>query len=548
MMVSAPGYQRFEAEIMIAADTKDLANLELPLHRGRTLSGRVYDEATGTPIPNANVSVRDSQDARFAQSWRSRSAAKSRADGTFSLEGVPAGSMIVEASAQGFAPRELSMTVTSDADMPLDIALSAGALIAGRLVAADGVTPVNGVVDLISLDQQESTSKSSEGDGRFKFENLAPGRYRLAAHAREGATEQRLTLATNEKLEDMLLSLRSGGTVRGVVTGLSRADLQRTQISISAAERVSISLGATPDERGGYLITGAPEGQVHVQALVANRRLLRRLIEVPADGDVTVDFAFPRTVRLSGRVTRAGQPVAGATLGPRSLDATQAMIGTTRTSATGDYVVEDLSEGDYQIIVAGHQTATFRVAGDTVFNIDIPQRATFAGEVTDEETGAPILRAHVMVSTATPSPADPSRGRTGETNQFGSFMVGRFDAGDYLVTVYKPGYSMIRERVTIGTARVQKVYKLRAEQGVDLLIRVPGAITTPQATLHALTAGRASMSIVLPVDADGRSSIPAALAGSDFSIGLPGYAPKVIERWNGQPLEVQLTAEKTASE
>jgi len=539
MVVTAPGYQRFESQISIAADTKDLGDLELPMHRGRNVLGRVYDEATGNGIANANVSYRDAQDAPYVQGWRSRVAIKSRSDGTFMLEGVPPGSLIVTATAQGFAERELSVAVGPDDDLSVDIGLSAGAMIAGRLVASDGVTPITGVVGLTDIDRQSASTNNTGPEGRFTYSNLAPGRYRLAAHAREGAAERVVTLAKNEKLDDVVLVLAGGGTVRGIITGLSAAELQRTSVAVAPSKRVSIGLTAKPDERGAYSIEGAPSGSATVRATVANRRILTRTVEMPASGDLTVDFAFPKTARLSGRVTRSGKPLAGAGLGPRSLDATAPVIAATTTSATGEYAIEGLSEGEYQIIVAGYRAPTVRVVGDTTFNIDVPPRSAFLGDVTDEQTGAPIPQADVMVSNLTPGmPFGAARGRT---NQFGTFMAGMFESGDYLVTVYKPGYSAVRERISIGTTRMQRAFKLRAEVGVELQVRAPNGELPPEAMLTEYLGDRPINLISIPIDANGRGFIPAAFAGSQIVIGIRGFTPVDIEKWDGQSLDMQLT-------
>ena len=115
-----------------------MPEIVLPLRRGHRLHGRVYDEVSGAGIASASIGFRESDVGRFEGDFRSRVRVTSTKNGSFVLEGVPAGRVTLEISAQDYADRELMIAVGDEAS-PLEIALSAGGMIAGHLAAADGV-------------------------------------------------------------------------------------------------------------------------------------------------------------------------------------------------------------------------------------------------------------------------------------------------------------------------------------------------------------------------------------------------------------------------
>src|SRR5262249_15540338 len=149
LTVSARGYQRFEIANYSVATESAAKELIMPLRVGYTLRGRVYDEISGQGIVAASVGFRDADIAQFEGNWRNRVSVTTAKNGAFVLDGVPLGRITVEISAQDYAARELDVVVRDDTPL-LEIGLSAGATISGRLTATDGVTPVTGAVGLFN--------------------------------------------------------------------------------------------------------------------------------------------------------------------------------------------------------------------------------------------------------------------------------------------------------------------------------------------------------------------------------------------------------------
>ncbi len=225
------GYQRFNLFGLKLANGETTAEVVLPLRRGHTLRGRVYDGASQAGIASASIGFREADTGRFEGNWRTRPHVSSSKDGSFVLNGVPPGRITLEVSANDYASRELDVAVADDT-APVEIALSSGGMIAGRLTAADGVTPIEGFAGLFRIDRgfHGGGAPTSES-GEFSFRNLTPGRYRLTGQAASGNTTREFEVADNERIEGVVLALGAGRTVRGTVTGLRPAELKAVSLS-----------------------------------------------------------------------------------------------------------------------------------------------------------------------------------------------------------------------------------------------------------------------------------------------------------------------------
>ena len=108
----------------------------MPLLRGHTLKGRVFDQSSGTGIGDAWVAVRDPSEPWPTPNPRQRHET-SKPDGTFVLDGVPSGDITVLAGAKDHASREIAVIVNDDTP-PLEVGLTTGGKIAGMVVGPDG--------------------------------------------------------------------------------------------------------------------------------------------------------------------------------------------------------------------------------------------------------------------------------------------------------------------------------------------------------------------------------------------------------------------------
>jgi hypothetical protein len=540
--VNARGYQRFELADLRISGRDSTPEIVIPMRPGYTLRGRVYDEVSGAGVASASIVFRESHVGAFEGNWRSRPRFGSQQDGTFVLEGIPAGRVTLTVYAQHYAGRELEVVV-AEKSSELEIGLSTGATIAGRLTAADGVTPVAGYAGLFNIDRGFGGSSRTGEGGDFSFENLAPGRYRLTGQLEGQRAERDITLTGAERMEGIVLALGAGCSVRGVVTGLRPEELSRVSISLHReGDFLGSLLSVGVDSQGVYVLRGVQPGRVRVAADVAARRQMSRTVDVPADADVTVDIEFPRGARLSGRVTRGGRPLAGVSVDPRPVVRQDVYLYGTSTSTRGEYVLQDVATGEYRIQVGPYLSAPVQVSGDTVFDIDVPD-AQLSGRVFEEGSKAPVVAADVQLW-----PAEPSAPRIrlhDRSDHFGQFALTGLEPGDLMLTVYKPGYEMYRERISYGSPLANMTIRLRRVDGVEIRVRdaVSGA-PLRRVSLTEMIGDHNGSRLPLRLNENGVGNIPGALAGSTLSFSAFGYVTAVIREWDGRGLDLRLERER----
>ena len=525
---------------------KATSEIVLPLRPGHSLRGRIYDEASGAGIAAASVGFREAGTERFEGNWRSRVGVTSAKDGSFVLDGLPAGRVTLEISAQDYAGRELNVVAGNDTS-PLEIGLSAGGTITGRLTTADGVTPVAGAAGLFNLDQGVGVTVPTGDTGDFSFQHLAAGRYQLTGQAKSGSVAREIVLARNQRIEGIVLALSAGHSIRGVLTGLRPEDLKRVSISLYRdGDAGDASPNAQVDDRGAYALHGVGPGPVHVTADVSMRRQVWKSVQMPADSDITVNFDFPSGARLSGRVTHGGKPVSGARVRPRPAVEQSMHIYGAPTSQQGEYVIEDLPVGDYYFWVDDvYKSRLVHISDDTVFDIDVPM-AQLSGRVLEQGGEVPIVGADVYIW-----PTEPGWARNrlqGQSNDFGKFTLVGMEPGDFVLTVYKPGYEMFRERISYSSPVADLTVPLRQDMGVEVRVREAGSgKPLQQVSAIELIGDRdgasCSSAWTMMVWVTFRARSQAAL----FRFSAMGHAPAVIAGWSGQPLDLQLEPEETQS-
>ncbi|MET0535011.1 MAG: carboxypeptidase-like regulatory domain-containing protein [Steroidobacter sp.] len=540
LKASARGYQRFELDDLWIQEGVATAEIILPLRRGQALRGRVYDEKSGAGIAAAVITFRESNVGRYEGNFRERVRAETGKNGSFAFDGVPKGSIVLSVSASKYMAREIDVLV-SEQTSPLQIALSAGGAITGYLTRADGRTPVVGHISVTT--GGSSSSKPTSDAGEFSFERLPPGNYKVRGRTANQTAKLEFFLAKDERKDGVVIALSEGRTIRGVITGLSAADLRLVHVMLLPRDgSYTGSTNESPGASGAYEIHGVAPGEAQLIANVAGRRQISKTVQVPADADLTVDLAFPRGVRLSGNVTRGGKPVSRALLQPRPVLEQALHIEGAITSDRGEYLIEDLPKGDYYMLVDSYRSHTFEVSGDTVLDIDVPT-TNFAGRTVEEGGNVPIVGVDVDLL---PTTSEQARLLWRErSNHFGEFTFSGLEPGSYLLSAYKPGYEMHRERISHGATVGDMTIRLRPDQGVEIRMReAEGGQPIHKAVLRETIGDRPGTGFSFRLDENGVGHVPGALAGSTLTFDAGGYVPAVVRDWDGQPLDLQLEKQR----
>lgn len=191
-----------------------------------TLSGRVVN-AAGEPVTTFEVEVRAaSLGGLMAGGVRMQSV--EHEDGQFEIERVKDGSWSLFVRAAGYGPAgPIAATRPGPGDVHLEIQVERGATVRGTVVNPDGdpvplavVTWMQDAGDPIlnMIGAGPSLTASADEEGNFELAGLAPGDLALSTTSADWAkaVPLQLTLAPDEVREDVLITMRIGGSIDGL--------------------------------------------------------------------------------------------------------------------------------------------------------------------------------------------------------------------------------------------------------------------------------------------------------------------------------------------
>ena len=526
--ISAAGHQTFnvpEFRIDVSHPTHAIV---APLLHGFAVRGRVFERSTGAGIADAWISF---EPIRNSEPMRSRASTKSKDDGSFVLDGVPGGEIMLTVGAQEHAFHQQPMVV-DEKTPPQEIALSAGGTIRGMVTTTSGA-PVKGRVWLNG--PGPSYMDESNEAGQFTYKNLPPGRYRVAADTSAGGASEDVVLQQDELKDGIVLVVGAGRSIRGTVRGPRPDRVKETHLFLRTASGNS-SMSTNADERGAYAFNGVPAGRATLSVYGAGLRFDKQ-VDVPSDQDVTLDIDLPIGARLSGRVTQNGKPLASRSVWMRPVENKAEILYRDTTTEEGQYEIEGLPPGDYFVRADEDISRRIAIAGDAVLNIDIPL-VQLSGRVLEDGSSVPIVGADVYMRGTTPE-IGRVRGDK-QTNDFGQFSLTGIEPGEIMLMIYKPGYEMYREKITYSSPITNRTISLRKSSGVDVHVRAGSRRFPIGFTITQSFPGNDYLiDIWIPLDGERVGHVPSALAGTTFEIGRFSGKPLLFEDWDGQPFELQ---------
>ncbi len=323
-------------------DGQTASGVALRLQRGLDASGKVVDVQTQEPIADAQVTFQSVARSSSSSSRSSRTA-KSGADGAFEMKGLGEGTYDAAASAKGyFTPKPQRISISAGGERKVTIALEAGSSIAGRVVTRDGQTIRGATIrptvsysrsggwneDMNRITNQVmNITAQSDDEGRYRLEGLPPSDgYAIGATHRDYAPRmvRGLSLKARQSLEDVDIQLTTGGSIRGRVldeksNGIAGANVWANAERLGEEEEQfsfnPISLNATSDQNGGYLIAHVEPGNYSLQAQVTGRSGANRSGVSVVEGQLAdgFDLVLGAGEVLAGKVVDPdGKPISGA--------------------------------------------------------------------------------------------------------------------------------------------------------------------------------------------------------------------------------------------
>ncbi|MFD7428312.1 DHA2 family efflux MFS transporter permease subunit [Streptomyces sp. NPDC059818] len=239
-----------------AADTLQAA--PVAASQGTAVHG-VVRGAEGAPVGHAAVTL-------ISLGGRQLGLSAAQADGSYGLDAPGAGSYVLIASADGFQP-QASTVVVGEEPLAYDILLAGTSGLAGTVRAAEGGTPVEGAMIIVTDVRGDvlATGKSGEA-GEFTFGELVPGSVTVAVNA-AGFRPMALPVEVGgQGVTRVDAALRSGALVQGVVrAGSGLRPLPDARVTLIDAAG-NVIANSTTGEDGAYAFTDLDAGEYSVIA------------------------------------------------------------------------------------------------------------------------------------------------------------------------------------------------------------------------------------------------------------------------------------------
>jgi large repetitive protein len=540
--------------------------INLLLGDGCAVRGRVLD-AGQSPVAGARVYYNDNDMLRGGELVQGVSIPRrtisttTNERGEFELQGLPAGSIAVNASAEGFANGEAQATTAPGETAEVLIVLQPegwiegivtnerGAPVAGVALAAYDVSgPGELAFVMRSLfgetlpDRGESTLFSSpirsDEEGRYRISALAAARYAVVANTRSYQKYISAELEVSAGRGTVHnIRLESGGVIYGRVFdgfGVPVSGAAITAANLLGQDTMRIRTSYT-DRNGNYEITGLSPGSYTV---VRNDGNMARLFlpttasrVVVKAGERTLFDIYeqkPGTARLFGRVTLDGEPYRNESLalyggGRRGFSA-----DTTTTDAEGNYEFRSVPLGVYQVarsIGPGPSLVRLRVyvdrEGDFEFDVNF-QTVKLSGRVVVEGGEVPQGRVRVIASPVPASGADAGADAMHELELLvASEARVNSETGEFELSGLSPGYYRISARSEHNGMVTRPFVNLRVSVS-GYLITLPREGATLSGTVTGLDGAQNNtpFGLIAALTIEDDSGLPLALGGFDAGVNL----------------------------
>lgn len=408
----------------------------------------VEPSANEAPVETAMLSfaITDAEDDRSVSPCQVVTAGEASAcdhAGRVRFAAVPVGRAPVAVSAPGYAPRELWVVVAAGRPQSVEVRLTRGVRLEGRVVTPDGLPMPGARVATIHYalgqDVPESATATDEA-GRFELESVAPGRLALVASAPGYADtlspEQRL--AAGSVREGIELVLSAGGAIGGALRTLTLEAVEGARVEAVRIDRDAPAPAPTSTLfDGGFHIDSLSPGEYRVSASHGRMRAVANGVRVLPDQETTIALVLREgDESLSGRVlSRDGRPAVDVAI---EVSSSQGLVNATaRTDADGRFALDGLSGAPYRVAAPGVEQRGIP-AGAHV-ELVLPGRGRLEGVVTDEQgRGLNDFSLTLIPLSAPPGGLAPRYRREHVLSADGTFGFDDLPEGAYAVRAESP--------------------------------------------------------------------------------------------------------------
>ena len=439
--VKVDGYElRIESGIVVVDDNETTKNVTNLAAEG-LISGKVTLSDDTTGVSGTLIS------AKLTSGSGPTLFAISDSLGDYTITNLPAGSYSVKAYDSDHSFNEVVQATVSSGSTTSDVDFSETdwGIIAGTVsIASSGINDAL-VYAFQPSNPTISDSAITDPNGDYSITKLPVGTYtvqtRLSGYQFEDSTDNTVTSGQTTSGVDFTATASPTGKIAGEVTESdgSTPIVGAYVTAIDSSDSNNIAVEET-DINGEYEISGLTTGTYEVTAQNAEGLIAEDdNVSVTNGSTTTLDLSSVDGA-ISGTITNSSQsPVEGATV--IVLTTTKSYMAT--SDANGDYVLESLPAGDYDVkVFSGGNYISDVIEGITVQantetagqDFTLLTGGTISGTVSDTTGG--ISGAVVTAVSET----DPNYFASTLTDSSGDYSVGGFPTGTYTLIVQADSY------------------------------------------------------------------------------------------------------------
>jgi len=405
----AEGYRRAARDVEVAAGN---STVDFRLERGLEVSGRVVDEA-GNPLPGVQIVLVAGRN--FMDAPRGITGG----DGTFRLGGVQDGTYRVSARKEGYAafdPQAQMLTVAGSPVSGLEVKLSAGGTIAGKLSGLD----LSQLSRVVILADGTPNRGRVDPEGNYRIEHISPGTWTVSATVPDTPLHAGGKVKLEPGAPEARLDLQFGGgrELRGVVLS-NGAPLAGASLTLNATGTTT-SQTALTDHQGGFRFGGLEDGTYKLDVSTPKGAQHQESVEIAGDREIRVEL---RTASLAGRVIDAqdASPVPGVRI---SIQSTAEGVFPTFNDVTSD------AKGGFRLLEVGDGAWKLRAVREGYATVERELRVEDGAAPEEVEIRLEPTEG-VTVEAVLPSGQPPERLRVATLGPDGRAVVsGTYPAGE----------------------------------------------------------------------------------------------------------------------